>query len=84
MRRGERGRVVLDSRRREDLAPARGVERVHFIGRTGQGADLASAPVAPERSEGGCPPAYGPLLLVIGELDINEIDSNGLDAELWT
>jgi len=35
----------------------------------------------PERSEGGGPPADGPILLVLGELRIDEIHGNGLDAE---
>ena len=35
MRRGEGGRVVFDSCGGEDLAPARRVECVHFVGRAG-------------------------------------------------
>ncbi len=32
---GKGGRVVLDGRRGEDLAPARRVEGIHFVGRAG-------------------------------------------------
>ena len=81
MRDVESGRVVLNSRGGEDLAPAGRVERVHFIGCAGQGADLAGAPEAPERSEGGVPPAGGPFLSVLGGLGVNEVHGDGLDAE---
>ncbi len=78
---GEGGRIVLDRCGGEDLAPAGGVERVHFVGRAGQGADLAGAPEVPERSEGGGPPAGGPFLPVLGGLGIDEIYGDGLDTE---
>lgn len=81
MRAGKCGRVILDSRGGEDLASAGGVERVHFVGRAGQGADLAGAPEAPERSEGGGPPAGGPFLLVLEGLGIDEIHGDGLNAD---
>lgn len=81
MRGGEGCRIVLDSRGGEGLTPAGGIERVHFVGRAGQGSDPAGAPEAPERSEGGCPPADGPFLLVLGGLCMNKIHGDGLNAE---
>ena len=35
VRRGDGGRIVFDSRGGESLAPAGGIERVHFVGRAG-------------------------------------------------
>ena len=81
MRASKSGRVVLDSRGGEDLAPTRGVERVHFVGRAGQGADLAGTPEAPERWEGGGSPTGGPFLLVLRGLSINEIYGDSLDIK---
>ena len=81
VRRGDGGRIAFDSRGGENLAPAGGVERVHFVGRAGQGTDLAGAPEAPERSVGGCPPVGGPFLLVFGDLGMDEIYGDGLDAD---
>ena len=78
---GQGGRVVLDRGGGEDLTPAGRVERVHFVGRAGEGADLAGTPEAPERSEGGCPPAGGPFLLVLGGLGMDKIHGDGLNAE---
>lgn len=79
---GKGGRIVFDSRGGKDLAPARGVECVHFVGRAGQGADLAGAPEAPERSKGGGSPPSEPFLLILKALGIDEIHGDDLDAEL--
>ena len=81
MRGSDGVRVILDRRGGEDLAPARRVEHVHFIGRAGQSADLASAPEVPERSKGGDPPAVRPFLPVLWCLGIDEIHGNGLDTK---
>ena len=78
---GDGRRVVLDSRGGENLAPPRRIERVHFVGRTGQGTDLTGAPEAPERSKGEGPPAGRPLFFVLRGLGIDEIHGDGLDAE---
>ena len=82
MRGSEGGRVVLNSRGGEYLASAGGIKRVHFVGRAGQGADLAGAPEAPKRSEGGIPPTSGPFFLVLGGLGIDEVNGDGLNAKL--
>lgn len=81
MRGGEGGRVVLDRRGGKDLAPAGGVEHVHFVGRASEGADLAGAPETPERSKGGGAPPGRPFLLVLGGFGVDKIHGDGLDAE---
>lgn len=81
VRGGEGGRVVQDRRGGEDLAPAGGVEHVHFVGRACEGADLAGAPETPERSKGGVAPPGRPFLLVLGGFGVDEIHGDGLDAE---
>ncbi len=74
--------VVPDRRGSEDLAPARGViDRVHFVGRAGEGVDLASALAEPERSESGAAPPGGPFLRVLGRFGVGEIHEDDLDAD---
>ncbi len=81
VRGSEGGRVVLNRCGGEDLAPAGGVEHVHFVGRAGEGADLAGAPESPERSKSGSAPPGRPFLLVLWGFGVDEIHGNGLDAE---
>ena len=82
MRRDEGSVVVLDGRVGEDLALAWRVERVHLVGRAGEGSELAGAPEAPERSEGGGLPVRGPFLFVLGGFGVDEIHGYGLEAEV--
>ena len=81
VRSGESGRIILDCCSTEGLAPARGVEHVQFIRRTGQGADLAGAPDAPEGLKGGGLPAGRPFLLILRELGIDEVHGDSLNAK---
>ncbi len=49
MRSRDSGGVIFDSRSSKELAPARRVQRIHLVGRTGKTADLVGTPEAPKR-----------------------------------
>ena len=72
--------VVSDGRGGEELAPARGVQHVHFVGRAGERAGLAGAPEAPDGVEGRSFPACGPCI-VFWAFRVSEVYGDELDAE---